>query len=98
MTIKSSKASTIGQKEILTRSKLKKEVDWGEWLAVKKTQLDSMEDLEIYREPTYALKGTKILRSVWTYMIKHDGRKKAQNCCNGSSMYILTCHVPDKLE
>eukprot|EP00957_Ditylum_brightwellii_P131031 9994724-Ditylum_brightwellii.AAC.1 len=38
----------------------------------------------MYGEPTYAPKGTKILHSVWIYMIKHDGRKKAHNCCNRS--------------
>eukprot|EP00957_Ditylum_brightwellii_P099281 7562498-Ditylum_brightwellii.AAC.1 len=84
MTINSCKASTIGQKAILTRSKLKKKVDWGEWLASKKTQLDNMEDLEMYGEPTYAPKGAKSMCSICTYMIKHDGRKKAGNCCSGS--------------
>eukprot|EP00957_Ditylum_brightwellii_P087530 6663386-Ditylum_brightwellii.AAC.1 len=67
MAINSSKATTIGQKAILTLSKLKKEINWGEWLAAEKTQLDRMEDLQI-----------------WNYTIKHDGRKKARNCCNGS--------------
>eukprot|EP00957_Ditylum_brightwellii_P169197 12878492-Ditylum_brightwellii.AAC.1 len=43
-----------------------------------------MEELNMYDAPTYAQKGTKILRPVWTYMVKHDGRKKARNCCNGS--------------
>eukprot|EP00957_Ditylum_brightwellii_P076941 5848062-Ditylum_brightwellii.AAC.1 len=84
MTINFSKASTIWQKTILTLAKLKKEVDCREWLAAKKTQLDSMEDLGMYGEPTYAPKCTKILYSVWTYMMKHDGREKAQNCCNRS--------------
>eukprot|EP00957_Ditylum_brightwellii_P097351 7415332-Ditylum_brightwellii.AAC.1 len=52
------------------------EIDGGEWLVAKNTQLDRMEDLEMYGEPTYAPKGTKIQCSVWTYMIKYDGRKK----------------------
>jgi hypothetical protein len=25
-----------------------------------------------------------VLRSVWTYTVKHDGRKKARTCCDGS--------------
>eukprot|EP00957_Ditylum_brightwellii_P148639 11316494-Ditylum_brightwellii.AAC.1 len=29
-----------------------------------------------------------ILRSIWTNVVKHDGKKKARNCCNGS---ILKC-------
>eukprot|EP00957_Ditylum_brightwellii_P208421 15357356-Ditylum_brightwellii.AAC.1 len=84
MVLNSSITAAIGQKSILAQSKPKKEVDWGEWLAEEKVQLDSMEDLEMYGKPTYAPKGAKILCSVWTYMIKHDGRKKARNCCNGS--------------
>eukprot|EP00957_Ditylum_brightwellii_P151073 11504037-Ditylum_brightwellii.AAC.1 len=76
--------NTIHKKSILTHSKLKREVDWGEWLAAEKVQLDSMEELNMYDAPTYAPKGTKILQPIWTYMVKHDGRKKARNCCNGS--------------
>eukprot|EP00957_Ditylum_brightwellii_P001286 100864-Ditylum_brightwellii.AAC.1 len=67
---------TICKKSTLTYKKLKNEVDWSEWLAAKKVQLDSMEDLNMYGEPTYIPKGAKILSPVWTYMIKHDGRKK----------------------
>eukprot|EP00957_Ditylum_brightwellii_P183967 14013450-Ditylum_brightwellii.AAC.1 len=43
-----------------------------------------MEDLNMYDTPAYAPKGAKILQPMWTYMIKHNDRKKARNCCNGS--------------
>eukprot|EP00957_Ditylum_brightwellii_P171812 13079439-Ditylum_brightwellii.AAC.1 len=76
--------NTIHKKSILTCSKLKQEVDWGEWLTAEKVQLDSMEDLNMYDVTTYGTKGIKILQPMWTYMVKHDGRKKARNCCNGS--------------
>eukprot|EP00957_Ditylum_brightwellii_P054283 4112197-Ditylum_brightwellii.AAC.1 len=79
MAINSSKTTTIGQKAILTQSKLKKEANLGEWLTAEKTHLDSMEDLQMYGEPTYAPKGAKVLHSVWTYMIKYYWRKKARN-------------------
>eukprot|EP00957_Ditylum_brightwellii_P032537 2465371-Ditylum_brightwellii.AAC.1 len=37
-----------------------------------------------YGEPILPPKNTTILCSIWTYVVKHDGRKKACNCCNGS--------------
>eukprot|EP00957_Ditylum_brightwellii_P207384 15352759-Ditylum_brightwellii.AAC.1 len=74
--------NTIHKKSFLTCSKLKQEVDWGEWLATEKVQLDSMKELNMYDAPLYSSKGAKILRLVWTYMVKHDDRKKARNCCN----------------
>eukprot|EP00957_Ditylum_brightwellii_P003173 241711-Ditylum_brightwellii.AAC.1 len=74
----------LHKKPILTCSKLKQEVDLGEWLAAEKVQLDSTEELNMYDAPTYAPKGTKMLQPVWTYAVKHDGRKKVRNCCNGS--------------
>eukprot|EP00957_Ditylum_brightwellii_P098676 7516766-Ditylum_brightwellii.AAC.2 len=43
-----------------------------------------MEDLNMYDSPTYAPKGAKILHLMWSYIVKHDGRMNARNCCNGS--------------
>eukprot|EP00957_Ditylum_brightwellii_P026294 1988784-Ditylum_brightwellii.AAC.1 len=59
--VKSNITNTLHKKSILTCSKLKQEVDWGEWLAAEKVQLDNMEELNMYDTPTYAPKGAKIL-------------------------------------
>eukprot|EP00957_Ditylum_brightwellii_P175135 13334245-Ditylum_brightwellii.AAC.1 len=45
MAINSKISPTLHKKSMLTCSKLKQEVDWGEWLAAEKVQLNSMEDL-----------------------------------------------------
>eukprot|EP00957_Ditylum_brightwellii_P038606 2918476-Ditylum_brightwellii.AAC.1 len=74
----------IGQKSHATRSKLKKEVNWDEWLAVKKKKLDKMHKCQIYGNPVRPPNKATILQSIWTYVVKHDSKKKARNCCNGS--------------
>eukprot|EP00957_Ditylum_brightwellii_P170355 12966996-Ditylum_brightwellii.AAC.1 len=61
ITVDSNITTTIHKKSVLTCSKLKQEVDWGEWLAAEKVQLDSMEELNMYDVPIYAPKGAKIL-------------------------------------
>eukprot|EP00957_Ditylum_brightwellii_P028455 2148554-Ditylum_brightwellii.AAC.1 len=87
-----------------TQSKLKNEVDRGEWVAAEKAHLDSMEELHVYRKPIYAPKGANMLQPVWTYLIKHDGHKKARHGCNGSILkgkgiarmsYLFYMHFKD---
>eukprot|EP00957_Ditylum_brightwellii_P157327 11974410-Ditylum_brightwellii.AAC.1 len=64
MPVDSNITNTIHKNSMRTHSKLKQEVDWGEWLAAEKIQLNSMEELNMYDVPTYAPKGAKILQPV----------------------------------
>eukprot|EP00957_Ditylum_brightwellii_P086905 6614351-Ditylum_brightwellii.AAC.1 len=59
--VNSTTPPTLSKKSILTCSKLIQEGDWGEWLAAEKVQLDSMEYLNMYDTPTYAIEGLMIL-------------------------------------
>eukprot|EP00957_Ditylum_brightwellii_P208865 15359314-Ditylum_brightwellii.AAC.1 len=54
----------IGQESHATRSKLKKEVDWDEWLAAKKTQLDNMHKFQMYGNPIRPPNKATILKSM----------------------------------
>eukprot|EP00957_Ditylum_brightwellii_P152604 11615792-Ditylum_brightwellii.AAC.1 len=51
----------IGQKSHVTRSKLKKEEDWDEWLAAEKKQLDEMHKYQMYGDPIRSPKKAAIL-------------------------------------
>eukprot|EP00957_Ditylum_brightwellii_P211675 15366460-Ditylum_brightwellii.AAC.2 len=75
-------ASTPDHK--FTRRKLEQRPDWMEWRKDEHVQLDEIHKCEMYGKPCYPTKGTVILNSVWTYMVKHYGGKKARSCCDGS--------------
>eukprot|EP00957_Ditylum_brightwellii_P012214 922734-Ditylum_brightwellii.AAC.1 len=61
MAVNSATAPALNKKSILTQTTLNREVDWGKWLAAKKVQLDSMDNLNVYGDPNYAPKGKPIL-------------------------------------
>eukprot|EP00957_Ditylum_brightwellii_P089055 6781787-Ditylum_brightwellii.AAC.2 len=77
---------STGQKSHATRCKLKNKANWEEWLETEKKQLDEMDKCNIYGEPIIPPKNATILRLIWTYVVKHDGCKKAHNWCNGSML------------
>eukprot|EP00957_Ditylum_brightwellii_P212079 15366940-Ditylum_brightwellii.AAC.1 len=47
-----------------------------------------MRKCQMHGNPIRPPNKATILQSIWTYVVKHDGKKKARNCCNGS---ILKC-------
>eukprot|EP00957_Ditylum_brightwellii_P039677 3001681-Ditylum_brightwellii.AAC.1 len=47
-----------------------------------------MHKCQIYGNPIRPPNKATILQSICTYVVKHDSKKKARNCCNGS---ILKC-------
>ncbi len=70
----------------LTRRSLQKQSDRPEWQAAEFKMLDQYADVDMYGTPvprTSIPKGAKILKSLWCYVVKPDGRKKARNVCNG---------------
>jgi hypothetical protein len=67
-----------------TRRQLKRLACWAAWLAADKEQLDGMALAKMFGKPEPRPTGAIVLRSVWQYSVKHDGRKKARTCCDGS--------------
>jgi hypothetical protein len=59
---------------------------WSEWFASEKRQLDEMDLAEMFGPPVSLTHGTVVFRTVWSYTVKHDGRKKSRMCCDG---YVL---------
>ena len=79
----------ISQGSEFTRSQLQRGPDWEEWQQAEWEQLDEMHKCDMYGDPikVHTLPPDAIiLRAVWAYRIKHGGRKKARNCCNGSPL------------
>ena len=70
----------------LTRRTLQEQVDWPLWKAAEFRMLDEYKEQNMYDEPilrAQAPKGALILSSLWAYVVKPDGRRKARNVCNG---------------
>jgi hypothetical protein len=67
-----------------TRRQLKPLASWPEWYGAEKEQLDQMHSAKMFGPPQTQPPDAVVLRSVWTYTVKHDGRKKARTCCDGS--------------
>ena len=71
----------------LTRTKLKKQKDWDEWIESERLQLDLYAQQNMFSEPTTLpsdMTGVNILPMIWTYLIKSCGRKKARCVANGA--------------
>jgi hypothetical protein len=69
-----------------TRHQLKHLNCWPEWHASEKEQLDEMALAlaKMFGKPASFPVSTIVLRSAWQNSVKHDGRKKARTCCDGS--------------
>jgi hypothetical protein len=58
-----------------------------------------MEMAKMFGKPEPRPTGAIVLQSVWQYSVKHDGRKKARTCCDGSVLrskslrYAEQCYV-----
>jgi hypothetical protein len=80
------------------RRQLKPLACWPEWYGAEKEQLDQMHCAKMFGPPQTRPPDAVVLRSVWTYTVKHDGRKKARTCCYGSVLrsptlkYAQQCH------
>jgi Reverse transcriptase (RNA-dependent DNA polymerase). len=66
-----------------TRRHLQQRDDFPEWLAAEFKQLDTHASDGMFGEPCPRPKGAIVLRSIWTYILKKDGTKKARNCGDG---------------
>jgi hypothetical protein len=49
-----------------------------------------MHSAKMFGAPQTRPSNAVVLRSAWTYTVKHDGRKKAQTCCDGSALRLPT--------
>jgi hypothetical protein len=67
-----------------TRRQLKPLACWPECYGAEKEQLDQMHCAKMFGPPQTRPPDAVVLRSVWTYTVKHGGRKKARTCCDGS--------------
>jgi hypothetical protein len=67
-----------------TRRQLRRLGSWEELLGAEKNQLDEMHSSKISGPPDKCPPNSVVLRSVWTYTVKHEGRNKARTCCDGS--------------
>jgi hypothetical protein len=72
-----------------TRRRLQKGPDWEEWKRSEFKQLDAMHEDGMFAKPILrkdAPIDAKILYQVWSYVVKHDGRKKSRNTCDGRKL------------
>jgi hypothetical protein len=66
-----------------TRRQLKTRDDFDQWLDAEFKQLDRHEADGMFGEPCPRPYLAIVLRSIWSYMIKWDGTRKARHCCDG---------------
>jgi hypothetical protein len=70
----------------LTRDKLIKILEWGEWQQSKYTMLDQYKDQGLFGAPVAVTSTAAIFNLVWTYVVKElDKCNKACCTCDGSS-------------
>jgi hypothetical protein len=70
----------------LTRGKLIKTPEWGEWQQSEYTMFDQYEDQGLFGAPVAATSTATVFNLVWTYVVKEfDKCKKACCTCDGSS-------------
>ena len=64
--------------EKLTRSKLKQQTDWDDWLESEYLQLDQYETQDMFSTPRNLPHNEKfnVLPMIWNYLIKNTGRKR----------------------
>lgn len=74
------------KKNKLTRRKLKllPEEEWKIWQQSEYKQMDQYEKQQMYGEPCKLPPGANCLKTLWTYLIKDDGTKKARQVVDGS--------------
>jgi hypothetical protein len=68
------------------RRKLSSLPCWPEWYASEKTRLDEMDLAKMFGPPVPRTPGTVVFRTVWSYTVKHDGRKKVRQ--NSTDWFI----------
>jgi Reverse transcriptase (RNA-dependent DNA polymerase). len=66
-----------------TRSQLSKRDDFKLWLAAEFKQYDTHASDKMFGEPCPRPPKAIVLRSVWTYLLKKDGTRKARQCGDG---------------
>jgi hypothetical protein len=70
----------------LTRGKLIKTPEWGEWQQSEYTMLDQYENQGLFGAPVAVTSTATVFNLVWTYVVKElDKPKKACSTCDGSS-------------
>jgi hypothetical protein len=66
-----------------TRKQLMKREDFNLWLEAEYKQLDTHENDGMFGKPCPRPQNAIVLRSIWSYMVKWDGTRKARNCGDG---------------
>ena len=56
------------------------------------TQLNQFHALGMFGKPHRPPSGAMILRPLWSYCVKNDGRRRARLCCDGSPRAAPTLH------
>jgi len=83
--------SNLDQKQVkLKRSKLMQTDEWPLWEKAEDTMIDSYDEVGMYGEPikrNSLPRSAIILKSLWVYVRKANGKFKARNVCDGA--YIL---------
>jgi hypothetical protein len=66
-----------------TRRQLMAQEDFQEWLQAEFKQLDRHKEDGMFGDPCPRPSLAIILRSIWSYVLKWNGKKKARHCCDG---------------
>jgi hypothetical protein len=66
-----------------TRKQLMAQPDFDEWLQAEFKQLDRHEADGMFGDPCPRPYFAVVLRSIWSYMLKWNGKRKARHCCDG---------------
>jgi hypothetical protein len=66
-----------------TRRQLMAQEDFQEWLQAEFKQLDRHKEDGMFGDPCPRPSLAIILRSIWSYVLKWNGEKKARHCCDG---------------
>ena len=73
-------------------AKLKNHPDWEEWKASGFYQLYAMDKDNMFGPPFIRPHGAILLRQVWMNVIKHSGKRKSRNTCDGSPLIVKGVH------
>ena len=77
-----------------TRRKLKTLSTWPEWQAGEFKQLDRFHALRMYGDPVPRPSDPDaiVLRPLWQYKVKSNGKRRSRNCCDGSPRAAPALH------
>lgn len=75
---------SLKKQQKLTSQYLMKSSEWKEWEECEFKQLDDYQAQDTFEEPARPPSGANLLSLLLVYLVKDDGRKKAQCLCNSA--------------